>query len=74
MKTSKSIIVVLLFCLSLMACGSRIVSKAEYDTLQVELKKEEDLNQQLEVQYKEMVSQLEEMKGELAKCKSTKKN
>jgi DNA repair exonuclease SbcCD ATPase subunit len=37
--------------------------KAETTTLTTELKKEEDLNAQLETQYKDAVAQLEEMKG-----------
>ena len=37
--------------------------KAESTTLTTELKKEEDLNVQLEQQYKDAVAQLEEMKG-----------
>ena len=37
--------------------------KAESTTLSTELKKEEDLNAQLEQQYKDAVAQLEEMKG-----------
>ena len=37
--------------------------KAESTTLTTELKKEEDLNAQLEQQYKDAVAQLEEMKG-----------
>ena len=37
--------------------------KTELTTTQVELKKEEDLNGQLDQQYKDAVAQLEEMKG-----------
>ena len=37
--------------------------KTELTTTQVELKKEEDLNAQLDQQYKDAVAQLEEMKG-----------
>jgi hypothetical protein len=37
--------------------------KTELSSTQVELKKEEDLNSQLETQYKDAVAQLEEMKG-----------
>lgn len=86
MKILKLVVGLFSFCLSLMSCG--VVSKAEHTALQVELKKEEDLNQQLEEQYKVAISQLEEMIGkntelnelidkqkeELAKCKSKKKN
>jgi DNA repair exonuclease SbcCD ATPase subunit len=55
--------IIALFLTNIATWVSLSNKKAESTTLTTELKKEEDLNVQLEQQYKDAVAQLEEMKG-----------